>query len=175
MTIPNVRVRPARSHEIQIIENLIQYYVYDFSEIVGDGPRQIDFGALGRYDTKIELAPYWSEPNAFPFLIHCDECLAGFALINTNSHHGGSVERNMAEFFVARRHRRRGVATMAVHQILAHLPGQWEVAVMSTNFPAQAFWPGALSSSPVVSDLNARPGDGINWSGPIWSFRTIAR
>ena len=34
-----------------------------------------------------------------------------FALINTRSHCGGSVEHNMAEFVVARKYRRRGVPT----------------------------------------------------------------
>lgn len=165
-----VRVRRALPSEASIVENLFQFYVYDFSEIIGDGPNAIGLNGLGRFDVRHDFSPYWRDAGHFALLIFARESIAGFALINTASQRGGTIERNMAEFFVARRFRRHGVATDAVHQIVAQYPGQWEAAVMASNTAAQAFWPRALSSSSCVANLHSHSGDGVNWSGPIWSF-----
>jgi predicted acetyltransferase len=94
-------------------------------------------------------------------------------LINTRSHCGGRVEHNIAEFFVARKHRRRGVATEAVRQILALYPGHWEIAVAERNAAARAFWPHAIAAAPNICQLVRLEGDGEHWRGPIWSFRTV--
>jgi hypothetical protein len=63
--------------------------------------------------------------------------MAGFALINTRSHRSGRVDYNVAEFFVARKYRRRGAATEAVCQVLARYPGHWEIAVAERNVAAR--------------------------------------
>ncbi len=95
----------------------------------------------------------------------------GFALLNQHSHRdGGHVDRNMAEFFVARKHRRHGVASEAVRLVLAAYPGRWEVAVVARNAHAQDFWPRAIAAAPNVSDLVRHEGDGEHWRGPIWGF-----
>src|SRR6202020_509129 len=70
---------------------------------------------------------YWRLDGFRPLLIRVRQHLAGFALINTRSRRNSSIEHNMAEFFVARKHRRRGVATEAVRQILAQYRGHWEL------------------------------------------------
>lgn len=103
-------------------------------------------------------------------LILLKDKLVGFALLNTRSHRGGTIERNMGEFFIARKHRRRGLATEAVRQILMTYPGRWEVAVVERNLAAKAFWPKAIAAAPNVSELIRLEGDGEHWRGPIWSF-----
>jgi predicted acetyltransferase len=77
----------------------------------------------------------------------------------------------MAEFFVARRYRRSGIATAAFHQILAAHPGAWEVAVMASNIGAKAFWPRAIASAPNVAGLVTVEGDGEHWDGPVHCFQ----
>ncbi len=72
----------------------------------------------------------------------------------------------MAEFFVARKFRRRGDPPA----ILKAYPGRREVAVMARNAGAQAFWPRAIAAAPNVSDIVRHEGDGAHWRGPIWSF-----
>jgi predicted acetyltransferase len=79
----------------------------------------------------------------------------------------------MAEFFVARKHRRCGVATEAVRQVLRLYPGYWEVAVAERNLAARAFWPRALAAAPNICQLVRLDGDGEHWRGPIWSFRAV--
>jgi predicted acetyltransferase len=79
----------------------------------------------------------------------------------------------MAEFFVARRYRRCGVATEAVRQILAQYPGHWEIAVAEHNVADKAFWPRAIGAAPNVYQLVHLGGDGGYWRGRIWSFRSV--
>ena len=169
-----VSVRSASRSERPLIESLLQFYVYDFSEIEPPGSANLEFDAQGRYSSLPDLAPYWRDQGFHALLIRVEEWLAGFALINTRSHYGKSVEHNMAEFFVARKHRRRGVATEVVRQILARYSGHWEVAVAERNLAAKTFWPRAIAAAPNVDHLVRLEGDGENWRGPIWSFRAAA-
>lgn len=167
--MPDVRVSPATAEERPLLERLAQFYIYDFSELEPAQSDELDFDARGGYDAEPLIADYWSDPDRHPLLIRVGDKIAGFALINTHSHRGGRVERNMAEFFVARKFRRRGVAREAVRQILALYPGRWEVAAAERNATAKAFWPGAIAAAG-VSGLTRVEGDGAHWRGPIWIF-----
>jgi predicted acetyltransferase len=46
----------------------------------------------------------------------------------------------MAEFFVVRRHRRRGIGTRAAAELFDLRPGAWEVRERAENAAARAFW-----------------------------------
>jgi predicted acetyltransferase len=166
-----VSVKSATDSERPLIENLSQFYVYDFSEIEPAGSAKLEFDAQGAFTPLPDLNLYWRNESFHPLLIRVEEWLVGFALINTRSHRGGTIEHNMGEFFVARKHRRRGVATEAVRQILARHPGHWEVALAERNLAAKTFWPRAIGAAPNVDRLVRLEGDGEHWRGPIWSFR----
>jgi len=170
-----VHVTPASKAERPLVEGLFQFYAYDFSEMEPADSNDFEFNAKGAFDPYPFMADYWREADRWPLLIRLDGRLAGFALVNTHSHRdGGRVERNMAEFFVARKFRRGGVASEAVKQILARYPGRWEVAVVERNTAAKAFWPRAIAAAPGVWDLEQVDGDGVHWRGPIWTFRAEA-
>jgi predicted acetyltransferase len=170
---PDVRVDRAAAAERTLIEGLTRFYIYDFSELEPADSDAFDFSDHGDYDPLPYLEAYWREPGRHPLVIRLGEKVVGFALINGHSHQGGVVERNMAEFFVARKYRRHGVATGAVHQILATYPGQWEVAVAQRNLAARVFWPRAIASAPGVSALRQVEGDPLHWRGPIWCFHAV--
>lgn len=165
-----VEVRPAGLADKPLIEGLFQFYAYDFSELEPAGSKDFAFDADGRLEPYPYMDAYWSEADRWPLLIRVGEEPAGFALVNTHSHRGGAVERNMAEFWVARKHRRGGVGAQALRQILALHPGRWEVAVAERNTAATAFWPHAIAAAPNVSALERLEGDGEHWTGPIWTF-----
>jgi predicted acetyltransferase len=171
--LASVRVNPALVSERPTIEGLAQFYLYDFSEMEPADSDEFDFDERGSYGPHFPPADYWTDAERHPLLIRLGEKLAGFALINTHSHRGGRVERNMAEFFVARKFRRRGVASEAVRQILALYPGRWEVAVAERNLAAKAFWPRAIAAAGVFG-LTRLEGDGEHWRGPIWTFQVGA-
>ena len=172
--LASVRVDPASEAERPLIEGLLQFYIYDFSEMPPSDPDDFAFDGRGGFATLyFHMADYWSREGYHPLVIRVAGRVAGFALVNTISHRGGSVERNMGEFFVARLYRRRGVAAEAVRQILSLYPGRWEVAVAERNTVAEAFWPRAIASAS-VSEPERMDGDGEHWSGPIWTFRVSA-
>ena len=167
-----VTVESARPDQRATIETLFQLYAHDFSAFaVNPLSPPHTLGEDGRFPPYPFLDQYWRDDGAVPLLIRDDGGLAGFALINTHSHRdGGHIGRNMAEFFVARPHRRRGVASAAVRLILAGYPGRWEIAVAARNRPAKAFWPRAIAGSRNVGAVEIVEGDGINWGGPIYVF-----
>lgn len=169
MTDKVVSVTLATEAERPLIMGLLQFYFYDFSEMEPEGSENLEINEQGSFDLGSLDGP-WSEDGFYPLVIRLGGKPAGFALINTHSHQGGTVERNMGEFFVVRKHRRAGVAQEAVRQCLALYPGRWEVAVVERNVAAKAFWPRAIAAAANVSQLTRIEGDGDHWTGPIWTF-----
>lgn len=166
----DVHVALAGEAQRPLIEALFQFYVYDFSELGPAEASDFELGEDGRFVLHAGLADYWTAPGCAALLIRARGRPAGFALIDTRSHRGGTVERNMAEFFIVRKHRHHGVGREAAGRIFALYPGRWEVAVVERNAAAQAFWPRAIGAAPNVSDLIRLEGDGERWRGPIWAF-----
>jgi len=169
-----VIVKLASSSERRVIEGLSQFYIYDFSEMEPTDSSKLEFDDQGSYPLLPNLDSYWRLEAFWPLLIRLEQSLVGFALINTHSHRGGSVEHNMGEFFVARKYRGRGVAAEAVRRIFLQYPGCWEIAVAARNVRALTFWSHTLANAPNVCHLVLHEGDGARWRGPIWSFRTAA-
>jgi predicted acetyltransferase len=115
-------------------------YAYDFSEFHG-----IEIGSDGRFGYT-HLPLYWSEADRHPFLVRIDGRLAGLVLVRRGSEVSGDATAwDMAEFFVLRGYRRRGIGTQVAHQIWKQFPGRWEVRVMESNLSAFHFWLNAIS------------------------------
>jgi predicted acetyltransferase len=76
---------------------------------------------------------------------------------------------DMAEFFVARGYRRRGIGTQIAQEVWRRFPGTWEVRVMETNVPARQFWERAISefTGDTIRPVNAQK-DGQSWA--LFSF-----
>jgi len=137
----HIEVVPTAPDEQGILANLLELYAHDFSEF-----HEIELGVDGRFGYK-NLALYWHEPRRHPFLIKVDGKLAGFVLVKRGSElSNNEIVWDMAEFFVVRGYRRRGVGTFVAHEVWKHLPGQWEVRVMESNDLARRFWEGTISA-----------------------------
>lgn len=132
-------VEAQKEHE-SILANLLELYIYDFSEIL-----ELPLGADGRFGYE-RLPLYWQEPGRHPFLIKVNGHLAGFALVRRGSQVSEDAEVwDMAEFFVVRGLRRLGVGMQAAHEIWRKFPGKWEVRVMQKNQKALKFWERAVN------------------------------
>jgi predicted acetyltransferase len=169
-TAQEVTVEPAGEDEQTMLAGMLQFYVYDFSEMQPPDSPEFELEPNGLFKPYVYLPEYWREPNRVPLIIRKGERPVGFALLNDHSHTGMPVDRNMAEFFVMRKHRRDRVASAAVQTILAAYPGRWEIAIIERNASAKAFWPSAIAKTPGVRDLHLMQGDGVEWSGPIYRF-----
>jgi predicted acetyltransferase len=135
-----IEVVPARVDEELIMANLLELYIHDFSEF-----KDLEIGADGRFGYS-SLSLYWSEPGRHPFLVRVDGKLAGVVLVKRGPEvSGDEAVWDMAEFFVLRGYRRRGIGTRIAHEVWTRFPGMWEVRVMKSNVPARQFWGHAIS------------------------------
>jgi predicted acetyltransferase len=135
-----VAVIAAGPEQEPILANLLELYAHDFSEF-----RDIEIGPDGRFGYH-RLPLYWSEADRHPFLVTIDGRLAGLILVKRGSEiSGDATVWDMAEFFILRGYRKRGIGTQAAHQVWKNLPGRWEVRVMESNLLASRFWVNAIS------------------------------
>jgi predicted acetyltransferase len=137
---PHLEVIPAAPDQESILANLLELYAHDFSEF-----HNLDLGTDGRFGYG-SLPLYWSEPERHPFLSRMNGELAGLVLVKKGSEVSGNENVwDMAEFFVLRGYRRRGIGTQIAHEVWRRFPGPWEVRVMQSNVPACEFWAHAVS------------------------------
>jgi predicted acetyltransferase len=140
---PSARIEliPAAAEQEPILANLLELYAHDFSEF-----HDLEIGDDGRFGYKL-LPLYWIDPDRHPFLVKTDGHLAGLILVKRGpAALGNQVVWDIAEFFVLRGYRRRGIGTQIAHEIWRRFPGAWEVRVMQSNVAANHFWAHAVST-----------------------------
>jgi predicted acetyltransferase len=69
-----------------------------------------------------------------------DQMPAGFAMVVRETHATRQADYRMAEFYIDRVHRRRGVGRSAVRLILDRFAGRWEIIEYTRNPTAVKFW-----------------------------------
>lgn len=164
-------VERAAADEAHIIANLMQLYIHDFSELWFDREVEGELGPDGRYSDYPDLETYWTDPTREPWLFRVNGLPVGFALVNDIAHSRTPIDRAVAEFFVVRKHRRRGVGLAAAHALFGTSWGVWEAAVARRNTGALAFWRKAAASYPGVRDLVEVDHDDAMWNGTVLTFR----
>lgn len=129
----SIELHSAQRDELECIENLMQFYTYDFSEWL-----PLEFGEHGFFSIQPKL-DYWRKPATRPFLIKVDGELAGFVTIDDEVRSQGA-QYNIGHFFVGRRYRGRGIGRFVVSALLKKFPGQWQILHIDANQPAREFW-----------------------------------
>jgi predicted acetyltransferase len=154
------------AEQAPLVANLLELYIHDFS-----GFLNLELGADGRFGYS-PLPLYWSEPGRHPFLIRVDAKLAGLVFVKKGSQVLGDGETwDMAEFFVLRGYRKRGVGTRAAHEVWKLFQGRWEVRVMHANVAARHFWARAVSAFTGEAAMEVMfEKDGRTWS--LFSFES---
>jgi predicted acetyltransferase len=121
------------------IESVYRDYLNDLAPLsTGLFPT---LGEIGHREPD-QLARWFGDPTAFPFVILDGEERAGFAMIGRGSTRAdaSTVDFRMGEFFVVAPHRRRGVGRSAVQIIFDRLCGKWEILEYLRNPGAVSFW-----------------------------------
>jgi predicted acetyltransferase len=148
----------ASSEERPLLQNLMQFYCYDFSEVL-----EMYVDEDGRFGN-VDLSPYWVDEWRHPFLLRVDKRIAGFALIAERSKiTGKSGVFDMTEFFVLRRFRRHGVGRAAAFAAFDRFAGTWEIRQREENPDATAFWRRA------VNEYTRGDYEETRWIRPEWS------
>ncbi len=116
-----IELVPAREPDRAVLRRILALYSYDISELNGaDVDQHGEFGY--RY-----LDHYWTENDRAAFLLRVDGHWAGFALVRR------TAQFDMAEFFVMRKYRRRGIGRKAAIDLFQRFPGPWQVRQQQTN------------------------------------------
>ncbi len=159
-----VTLTKASQSQESILSHLLELYNYDVSEFEGS-----DVGEDGLYGYPY-LPRYWIEPGRKAFLVRVDGALAGFALVNEHCYlPSNNRARSIAEFFIMRKYRCRGVGEAVARQVFDFLPGEWQVAQIPENTPAQAFWRKVIGRY-TGGNFREIVLDNENWRGPVQLF-----
>lgn len=163
-----VTVRDAREHEAdrRWIAGVYREYLDDLG-LLNTGL----FPALGEIGHREpDQLQHWFTDSAATLLTILDDGQpAGFALVAREGRAGRQADHRMAEFFVARPYRRRGVGRSAVRLILDRFAGRWEIVEYSRNPAAVKFWRNVVTAY-TRGDFREQ-----NAHGEIHQFFTVER
>jgi predicted acetyltransferase len=163
-----IEVKRAESTDRIKLDNLMQFYIYDFSEFL-----PIDLDEKASFKEEI-LDSFFADPDKDAFLVLVDGLPAGFAFVSAEivlqQNQGG---RCIKEFFIVKRHRRNGVGKTVATAIFSMYPGIWEVRVVRTNLPAKVFWEKVISEYS-EGRYKCEERNDERWRGSIFSFHARA-
>ncbi|MEX2393794.1 MAG: GNAT family N-acetyltransferase [Actinomycetota bacterium] len=151
-----------------LVENLAQFYLYDFSEF-----DPADVGRNGRFDGWLDWRNLFANGRRV-FGISVDGQIAGFAIVFEDSEALRDADERvqwLEEFFVMRRYRRQGVGRAAATALFARFEGTWEVGEIGTNTVGQAFWRDVIGLYTGGHFEEVHFND-ERWDGPVQYFAT---
>lgn len=136
-----ISIRDARSTpgDRRWIEGVYRDYLDDLApDATGVFPSLDEVG----HTEPDQLARWFGDPAAQPMTILQAGMPVGFAIVARGASRPGRspVDFRMAEFFVARSHRRLGVGEHAVRLLLDRFAGRWEIVEVHRNHGAVDFW-----------------------------------
>jgi ribosomal-protein-alanine N-acetyltransferase len=86
----------------------------------------------------IDFKKYWQTENSWPFLVRYNNELAGFVIIDKKGSEP-NIDFNMAQFFILRKFKGKGLGKYVAHLSFSLFKGSWEVMVMPKNKGAYLF------------------------------------
>lgn len=139
-TVELIQTGPEAS---ELIRNLYQYYAYESSDW-----EQEDVEADGRFYIHDEhLNRYWQDPQWSANLLLVDGYIAGFLLIE-GSEVPGIHALELADLFILKRYRRKGIGSAIATQVLCSGETDWLVRFYDQDEVSQAFWRTVLDNLP---------------------------
>lgn len=171
ITPTGIEIREASLQEKPLIGNLMELYIYDFTEFA-DSDHLDETGRFG-FD---RLDSYWQESHRHPFLLRVDGHPAGLALVRTGIEAltGEAGVNDVTEFFVMRRYRRSRAGEAMAHHVWNRFPGRWQVREIAANRPAHAFWRTVIARY-TGGRFEEMQWDDEAWRGPVQFFDNAQR
>jgi predicted acetyltransferase len=128
-----IEVIPALISDKPVIQRMMELFRHDLSEF-----ENTDLDEHGYFGYSY-LDYYWVEADRCPFIVRVDSKLAGFVLINQHTYFPDN-QYSVAEFFILRKYRRRGVGREVAFYVFNLFFGRWEISQLYINVIAQKFW-----------------------------------
>jgi predicted acetyltransferase len=147
---PKVEIVPVAASERDVLWRHLQFYIYDMTQFTG---AQAEDGVFA-YRHFSAYLQNGADRGAFWAKVGSE--IAGFALVKLD----GDC-REMAEFFILRRWRRRGVGHAFARQLMGRSPGPWKLRELANNTAAIAFWRGVLEGFAPYTEAPLTHTDGL--------------
>ncbi|ATR83247.1 GNAT family N-acetyltransferase [Pseudomonas sp. FFUP_PS_473] len=133
----------ASPDQIELVRNLYQFYAYESSDW-----EQEDVELDGRFYIHDEhLQRYWQEPQWSANLLLVDGFIAGFLLIE-RSDLPGIDALELADLFILKKYRRKGIGRAVAAQMLMSAEHAWLVRYYYQDEAAAAFWGSVMEHLP---------------------------
>jgi len=157
-----------------IFRNLMQFYKYDASGYTLEDPNsfgQFDYNYLDHYWTDSGI----NQEGRVAYLVKVEGLLAGFALINNFNltYKNSERTRSVAEFFIMRKWRRKGIGKCVAMLIFNTFNGTWEVKQEKENTGAHRFWENVINEythGNYIKEDSHEP----EWDGPVIRFNNVS-
>jgi predicted acetyltransferase len=143
----------------ETLRNLFELYTYDFSEYMN-----VDVDDHGRYIYDY-IDRYFHQPNYHSFFVSVSGKLAGFVIVKAESQNHYSID----QFFIMKKYRKAGIGKKVAFTVFDRFPGEWRVAQLAKNRPAQAFWRKVISEYTNGNFQETFLHDST-WHGPVQVF-----
>ena len=141
--MPPIELLPTTPDQAELIRNLYQFYAYESSDW-----EQEDVEVDGRFYIHEEhLQRYWQSPGWGASLVLVDGFIAGFVLVE-RSELPGIEALELADLFILKRYRRKGIGRAVASQVLLSGERDWLVRFYDQDETAQAFWRAVLDNLP---------------------------
>ena len=157
----DLQVRVATPDERLPVARMLELYQHDLSDVWDQ-----DLDLHGEYGYALDR--YWGRPGHHAFVFRVASNFAGLALVD-DAVHLPENDLWLAQFFVMKKYRRRGVGSAAACAVFDRVRGRWEVGQMPLNLPAQAFWRRVISSY-TGGRFVEQVLDDERWHGPLQCF-----
>lgn len=136
-----VTITSAGENDKKNAATLFDIYMSEMSEITGETlhPDRKPF----LYEKLFHL--YWDKEDHFPYLIFCDDTLAGFSFVRRYPPDQNLYD--MGQFFILNDFKGKGVGRKAFQLTLARFPGNWLTRVIVENKAAFQFWEKVIAAA----------------------------
>ncbi|AEF81890.1 GNAT family N-acetyltransferase [Leadbettera azotonutricia] len=130
----NITIDLVRKDEKEILRNLLEKYLYEFSQY-----EKTDVNSLGLYGYNY-LDHYWTEDRRYPCFIKAENKLAGFAMVNDYPEVKIKADYTMSEFFILFKYRNSGIGKYAADYLFDKYKGKWQLKYHPKNTVSEKFW-----------------------------------
>lgn len=157
-----IEILPSPVEEKPLFRRMLELYAYDWS-----GFEDTDLNEFGEYGYDY-LDVYWTESDRHPFIVRVDGKLAGFVFVN-RIRWVESSDHSLAEFFILRKYRRKGIGMHVALNVFERFPGAWEVKTQRKNRKAITFWRKVVQQGGLL-DVEEFTDGVSDWEGLLWTF-----
>ncbi|WP_134684644.1 GNAT family N-acetyltransferase [Brevibacillus migulae] len=144
----------------QLFSNLFELYTYDFSVYMN-----VELDDHGRF-VEGYINRYIQNGDYHPYVVRYFGKIAGFAIVKVE----GVNRYSMDQFFILKQYRRTGLGKRVAFQLFTTHPGEWRVAQLASNIPAQAFWRHVIREYTGCEYQEVNQKD-TKWSGSVQTFQ----